>query len=442
MRILGLNISRAATILAIAEAILVLVFIYLLSLTTYGQTVRWIVSWVPATMVMIAAISFGVYESVARSDLDTHRKRAAVSSLIGIVLSYIFFYVFTNVWMSPLYAIAAGLTAFAVLTFARLTAQKLAKVPSLRNRVILLGDDKRIEKAENIITRLGSGASVFMKSLIDDPELPAKLSSVQVKREIQEIVVSSAIPLSPELLRALFDCKSRGISVVDDITYIERETGQVDLDRLYAHTLVFNEGFQVRNTARFIKRTIDILLSSFVLVLLIPIFLIVSAFIALDSKGGVFYKQTRTGLQGKPFEIYKFRSMRQDAEAKDAPQWAQEEDPRITRIGKFIRKTRIDELPQLINILKGEMSIVGPRPERPYFVEQLSKDIPFYNDRHRVKPGLTGWAQINYQYGSTSDDAREKLKYDLYYMKNFSVILDIVIMIKTARVVLWPDGVH
>lgn len=428
--------------LAVAEAFLLLIILYLLSLTTYKEGARWVVSWILTGMTVLSTIAFGAYEPIARFDLDMHRQRAAVAVISGILLSYLYFYIFDTAWISPLYAVVAGLVAFSTLTISRAVAQKVAQFPILRNRVALLGENVHMDTVVNLITKGGSGVSVAFQSTLDAPGLPDTLLQLALDKEIHEIIVTSKNRPSPVLLRALFDCKSRGISVIDDTSYLERETGQVDLDRLYPHALVFGEGFQIRPISRFLKRVIDLVISGTALVILLPVFIIAAIAIRLDSEGEIFYRQTRTGLYGKPFEICKFRSMRPDAETPEAPQWAQEQDPRITKVGRFLRKTRIDELPQLINILMGEMSIVGPRPERPYFVEKLSKEIPFYEDRHRIKPGLTGWAQINYRYGASTEDAVEKLKYDLFYMKNFSVVLDGMIMLKTARVILWPDGVH
>jgi exopolysaccharide biosynthesis polyprenyl glycosylphosphotransferase len=190
------------------------------------------------------------------------------------------------------------------------------------------------------------------------------------------------------------------------------------------------------------KRAMDITFSLTLLIATLPLLIILSILIKLDSRGPVFYRQARVGLRGQVFSIYKFRSMVVDAESKSGAKWAQAGDPRVTRIGRFIRRTRIDEIPQVLNVLKGEMSFVGPRPERPEFVKELAKEIRFYNERHRTKPGLTGWAQINYPYGASVKDANEKLKYDLYYLKNRSILLDIFIMLQTLRIVVFGEGVR
>jgi exopolysaccharide biosynthesis polyprenyl glycosylphosphotransferase len=188
------------------------------------------------------------------------------------------------------------------------------------------------------------------------------------------------------------------------------------------------------------KRGFDILASGLLLLFTFPILLVAAIGIRLTSKGPIFYRQERVGFGGKSFMLLKFRSMRIDAEADGSPQWAQKNDPRVTPVGRFIRMTRIDEIPQIFNVLRGDMSFVGPRPERPFFVKSLEEEIRFYAERHAVKPGITGWAQLNYPYGATTEDARRKLQYDLYYIKNYSLFLDLLILLQTARVILFPSG--
>jgi exopolysaccharide biosynthesis polyprenyl glycosylphosphotransferase len=204
---------------------------------------------------------------------------------------------------------------------------------------------------------------------------------------------------------------------------------------------IFSDGFSSgRRLSTIFKRSFDIVLSLLLLILTGPIVLFFAALIKLESRGDAFFKQERVGLYGQRFNILKLRSMRADAEVAGKAMWAEENDPRITRIGKFIRKVRIDELPQSWSVLKGEMSFVGPRPERPQFVEELQTRMPFYAERHIVKPGITGWAQINYPYGASIEDSRHKLEYDLYYAKNYTPFLDILILLQTIRVIIWPDG--
>ena len=238
----------------------------------------------------------------------------------------------------------------------------------------------------------------------------------------------------------LLDLKLHGIHVFDEMGFWEQHLGRINVDRLNERWLTYADGFSTSRLGAAAKRIMDILVSLAVLVLTLPLMLITALLIKLDSPGPVFYRQERVGLHGVPFILFKFRSMSVDAEAGGRPRWASQKDSRVTRVGSFIRSTRIDELPQLLNVLRGEMSFVGPRPERPHFVEQLAQVIPFYHERSYVKPGITGWAQVNFPYGASVEDARQKLSYDLYYVKNRSVFLDIVILFSTVRVILFREG--
>jgi sugar transferase (PEP-CTERM system associated) len=245
----------------------------------------------------------------------------------------------------------------------------------------------------------------------------------------------NSLPLS-DLLRI----KTTGVHVNDFSSFIERETGRVDLDSVNPSWLIFSDGFSSgRAISSVAKRLFDIAASSLLLALSAPFIVLFALLVKLDSKGPAFFRQTRVGLYGQLFDVIKLRSMRTDAEAAGA-QFAQKDDPRVTRFGRFIRKTRIDELPQTWSVLKGEMSFVGPRPERPEFVADLEEQLPFYAERHMVKPGITGWAQINYPYGANLEDSRHKLEYDLYYAKNYTPFLDLLILLQTLRVVLWHEG--
>jgi len=241
-------------------------------------------------------------------------------------------------------------------------------------------------------------------------------------------------------LQPILECKLRGVRIEDWPALYEKLTGKIVVQNLRASWLVFSEGFKRTRLTLMAKRGIDLLLASAFLALGWPIFLLVAVAIRCDSPGPIFLRQERVGELGRFFTLLKFRTMVQDAEAQTGPVWAADRDPRITRVGSWLRKTRLDEIPQIWNVFKGEMSFIGPRPERPHFVAQLQEKIPYYAERHSVKPGITGWAQIRYPYGSTVEDAEEKLQYDLYYVKNMSGFLDIDILLSTIRVVLFGKG--
>jgi len=241
-------------------------------------------------------------------------------------------------------------------------------------------------------------------------------------------------------VQQLLQCRMDGIRVIDYLDFVERETKTVDVLSLYPGWLVFSDGFRGCGPVKVGKRCFDIALSTGLLLFTLPLVLLTCLLIKLDSPGPVLHRQERVGLGGKRFVLLKFRSMRMDAEKDGKPVWAGAKDPRVTRIGSVIRKLRVDELPQLLNVLNGEMSFVGPRPERPLFVDEFIEKIPFYSERHCVKPGITGWAQTNYPYGASLEDARNKLSYDLYYVKNYGLFLDLIIIVQTIRVVLSGSG--
>lgn len=241
-------------------------------------------------------------------------------------------------------------------------------------------------------------------------------------------------------LRELLDCKLAGIRVMDLSSFFERVQGQVRVDSLRASWLIYGDGFRQNFGRALIKRCFDLTAAAALLLLAAPVMFVTALLILFEDGGPVFYRQERVGLGGRLFRVTKFRSMRTDAEKDGKPRWAVSNDDRTTRVGRVIRKLRIDELPQLLNVLVGDMSLVGPRPERPYFVDQLAREIPFYAVRHCVKPGVTGWAQVRYQYGSSVDDAIQKLQYDLYYVKNHTLVLDTLVLFETVRVVLTGEG--
>jgi sugar transferase (PEP-CTERM system associated) len=265
---------------------------------------------------------------------------------------------------------------------------------------------------------------------------------VQTIRELkaQKLVVSLSERRGIFPVQDVLNCKFSGIEVIDAPTFYEEITGKLMLENTTPSWFIFSNGFKMTSTWRFYKRTLDVICSLIGIVLTLPILPFIALLIRMDSRGPVFFQQERVGELEEKFVLYKFRTMRQDAENGTGAVWAQKNDPRITRVGRILRKTRIDELPQLYNVLKGDMSFVGPRPEREEFVDELKKVIPFYSERHFVKPGITGWAQVRYSYGASVEDAVEKLRYDLYYIKNISPSLDILIMIETAKVMLFGRG--
>ncbi len=258
--------------------------------------------------------------------------------------------------------------------------------------------------------------------------------------QIDKIVVAIEEKRGKFPVDELLRCRVDGIEVMEGVSFYEMLTGKLIVEQINPGWLIFSQGFRKSWGRRFFKRTWDIILSLIMLVLLLPLIILTALLIKLDSKGPVIFSQERVGQDRKPYRVYKFRSMVTDAEAMSGPVWAQDDDPRVTRVGKVIRKLRIDELPQLWNVLKGDMSFVGPRPERDHFVNQLEMEIPYYGERFSVKPGITGWAQVSYGYGASVEDAIEKLNYDLFYIKNLSIFMDIMIIMRTVKIVLFGKG--
>ncbi len=268
----------------------------------------------------------------------------------------------------------------------------------------------------------------------------AFLHEIVQENNIKKIVVVIKERREQLPVRDLFSCKLRGVEVLDAETFYERVTGKLLLENINPSWFVFSKGFQVTQLMFIKQRIADVFCSLIGTIILLPFFPLIALAIKLESKGPVFYRQTRVGFKEEPFQVIKFRTMREDAEKESGAVWAKVNDNRITRVGHVLRKTRFDEIPQFFNVLKGEMSFVGPRPERPEFVEQLNKKVPYYSRRHSVRPGITGWAQVMYPYGASEEDALEKLRYDLYFIKNFSLRLELLVIMKTIKVVLFGKG--
>ncbi|MCZ8320278.1 MAG: TIGR03013 family XrtA/PEP-CTERM system glycosyltransferase [Novosphingobium sp.] len=403
------------------------------------------------TLVVLAAmIAVGVYGAEALRSMRYATARLLVAISFGIIgIAFLDFVLGGgNFWRSTLaYAMLGAVFA---LVMNRLVVGGMLGASAFRRRVLVLGAGERANRLRLLSERPESGfAIVGYVAMTEAPPVVEEAISRSAIHNLTRFVESlgaSEVVLALEErrnslpLNDLLRIKTTGVHVNDFSSFIERETGRVDLDTVNPSWLIFSDGFSSgRAFSSAVKRIFDIFASAALLLLSAPLIVLFALLVKLDSRGPAFYRQTRVGLYGQHFDVIKLRSMRTDAEAAGA-QWASKDDPRVTRIGNFIRKTRIDELPQTWSVLKGEMSFVGPRPERPEFVADLEEKLPFYAERHMVKPGITGWAQINYPYGASIEDSRHKLEYDLYYAKNYTPFLDLLILLQTLRVVLWNEG--
>jgi sugar transferase (PEP-CTERM system associated) len=330
------------------------------------------------------------------------------------------------------------------LSVAHANLPSYLKVRAVARRVVVLADDD----PSPLLTRLGQSPDRPIEiagviGLNDDAKLD-RLSEEVLRGRPRRDRIWGVIVTSRDQRRLpaefLLRCRIRGIVVLSESEFLESEARRIDIDGHDASWFLCSQGFRYGMVEMLEKRLLDVLVATALLLMTLPLMLLVALLIKCDSRGPALYRQQRVGLGGRIFTLYKFRSMRLDAEAAGQPRWAAIADPRITRVGKFIRYTRIDELPQLLNVLRGDMSMIGPRPERPYFVDMLAAAIPLYAARHLIKPGITGWAQVKAPYGASIEAAREKLAYDLYYIKRRSFLLDIQILLRTLRVVFLQEG--
>jgi sugar transferase (PEP-CTERM system associated) len=342
---------------------------------------------------------------------------------------------------------AVGLIILAVALFGwRLAFTWLVQLPFLVERVYVLGTGDRAERLVRGVRQnpdLGVEIASWtgrLEGAVTLESTAAHLMEVVHKQKVHRVIVAMPDRRGKIPMTELLELRKEGVKIEEATSWLENISGKIEVEGLYPSWLVFGDGFRRSTPFRWIRRGLSIFISLIGLILALPLIPLIALAIYLDSKGPVFYRQDRVGKNGSVFQVVKFRTMRPDAEADGRPQWADDNDSRVTRVGLFLRRSRLDEIPQLWCVLKGDMAFVGPRPERPEFVKMLTKEIPFYGVRHMVRPGLTGWAQVKYKYGSSVEDALEKLQYDLFYLKNASIGLDLLIMFQTVKTVLWRRG--
>jgi sugar transferase (PEP-CTERM system associated) len=407
-----------------------------------------------AIVMQLSLLAFGMYQRNTGRFINMLVLRIASGLLLGLIPMGVSFYFIPSFFLGRGVLFLAVFFSFVFISITRLFFRKVVKEKNMWTRVLVLGAGEKARliqdalnsgeiKGLNVISYIPLPGDQDVTDRIAIRSLEQPLVQYVEEMDIDEIVIAADDRRSRGFpTKDLIDCKMSGINIIDLVTFFERRAGKIRLDMLNPSWLYLSEGFHVGNVRRIGKRVLDVLVVLALLPIALPFAILVSLAIFVESggRGGVLYSQVRIKQDGLPFKIYKFRSMVTDAEKGGVAQWASKNDSRITRVGRFIRKGRLDELPQLFNILNGDMSFVGPRPERPEFVEKLAKAVPYYEERHRVKPGLTGWAQVCYSYGDTVGDSIEKLQYDLYYVKNYSALLDILILLQTAEVVLLGKG--
>lgn len=404
---------------------------------------------------MVALGHYKTHQDISASIFAGTVVRVFISLFLGSMVLVILFYMLPGIYMGRGFQLIALMLSFMGIIFVRLYFLQTIDTQNIKRKILVMGAGKR---ANTLIEEKGGvqdgmryqivGYLALQNEEIAVPEDQVlnidalAIAKYVFDNDIDEIVLAIEDRRKTYPAEELLKCKLSGVKIIDPVSFLEREQGKVNLEMLHSDWMIYSSGFNRNDIKTFLSRSFDVITSLVILVLMMPVLLVAAFVIAAESgfRHPIFYRQVRVGLDEKEFSLLKFRSMKVDAEKDGKAVWAGENDNRITATGQFIRKTRIDELPQIINILRGDMRLVGPRPERPEFVTELAEKIPHYRKRHTVKPGLAGWAQLNYPYGATEKDAYEKLQYDLYYVKNNNVVMDFFILLQTIEIVIMGKG--
>jgi sugar transferase (PEP-CTERM system associated) len=411
----------------------------------------WVRAAVFGAAVIVGLTAMGLYQVRQRLKVEAVLIRMLVGlgfAAVGLTLVY---YAIPDLGLGRGWWALSFTFTLLLLVGSRAVSARLVDQDIFRRRVLVFGAGKRAASLLQLrrrSDRRGFQIVAFVP-VPDEPRAiqdervdpsPGTLAELARTHDAEEIVIAMDERRRNFPIKELLDCKFAGVDVIDVVAFLERESGKVKIDLMDPSWLIFSEGFTRRSSRMVMFRLFDLVVSLIAVAIGWPVFVLTALAILIDDGRPVFYRQTRVGLLGKEFELLKFRSMTKNAEQNGEAQWAQRNDDRVTKVGAWIRKLRFDELPQLWNVIKGDMRLVGPRPERTEFVKALSQKIPYYHERHCVKPGLTGWAQLSYPYGSSERDALEKLQFDLYYVKNQSLIFDLMILLQTVEVVIWGKG--
>lgn len=391
-----------------------------------------------------------VYKLKNRLDTREVFLRLFIANVMAVLGLGMFYYFFPSVklWRSILiFSICINYLLQIVWYF---VYDLFSNLPVAARRVLILGTGPIAQTMGDLLLKSKNGLALagYVNCVGESIHVPKdnvvgdgdSLLDVALKEKAQQIVVSLSERRGTFPVREVLNCKLQGIDIVDGPSFYEMMTGKLLIENMNPSHLIFSEGFRITLARRYVKRMLDVIFASLGLLFSLPFFIIVPLVIKFDSNGPVLFKQKRVGEGERQFTLFKFRTMVDGAEKSTGPVWSKTGDRRITQVGKFLRKTRLDEIPQLFNVFRGDMSFIGPRPERPFFVESLKKQIPYYSERHCIKPGITGWAQVRYEYGDSIEDAIEKLRFDLYYVKYQSLALDLLIMLDTIKVILFGKG--
>ena len=457
VRIFRHYIPKALLLLGMIEAFILLSAIYFGPALRYGPD--WGAAPAPLSVLPRAVLfllvmflimtAFGLYQREPQEGMWGYFPRLGVSFVVGTAVMSALLYVLPGIDIGREALVTSVFLALAGTAAVRLCYIKIGTHIKVRRRVLVLGCGSRAGKVDALEKqgwpsfRVVGHLALDEVSQVGDMRVlsdQGSLAHIVKKYAVQTIVVGTRDRRGSVPMREILQCKLAGIEVLELPAFLERETGRIELDTICPSWLVFSDGFRQGRARRVLKRSFDLLISVAVLALASPAMLLTALLVAMEDGRPIFYRQERVGQNGNKFWLYKFRSMRRDAEGDGVPKWAQKDDDRATRFGRVIRKLRLDELPQIWNVLRGDMSFVGPRPERPFFVSQLEERVAYYGYRHALKPGITGWAQVRYCYGASVEDAIQKLQYDFYYIKNNTLFLDMVVMAQTLQVLLWGKG--
>jgi len=457
MKVFGQHVHAPILLLVLAEYVLAgvaflaagsLLVEYGVDVLPDGRSLPWTIGF--STSVVLAVTAVGLYQP---------KQRFGVEAIVVRLIAALGLAVLALALLEPIFSVGlrgSVLTLSFVLSFVllgtvRMLFVKLVDHEAFQRRVLVYGAGDRaasLLKLRRRSDRRGFKIIAFVTApgdrtrIADDRVMavPDDLLEYASRNRIDEIVVAMDDRREGFPVKDLLACRFSGIAVLDLLNFFERETGRVKVDLVNPAWLIFSEGFSSKRLYAITSAAVNLVLATALAFLSFPVMVVIAIAIVIEDGFPILYKQKRVGFAGRTFQLYKFRSMYTNAESDGRARWAKADDPRVTRVGRVIRKLRLDELPQLFNVIRGDMNLVGPRPERPEFVEMLSQKIPYYHERHSVKPGLTGWAQLCYPYGSSEHDAMEKLQYDLYYIKHRSLIFDLMVLLQTVELVLWGKG--